>query len=1620
VLYRSERTIVSRLPDGVVRKELLGPDALARQRQEVSMLEHLATVEGVPKLVSSGPGAEFLVRDEGGAPLSGGAAAREPGTWEPGALADLARQVARILAGVHRRGVLHLDIAPANILHGCADGRPRLVDFHLATLTAEERRGFVPHSVIAGTLAYIAPELTGRVGLPVDHRADLYALGATLYELATGAQPFGHGDALALIRDHIATVPVPPLQRAPALPPALSDIIMRLLEKAPDRRYQSAEGLADDLDRLHTMLAAGEVAPFPLGGSDFPLTLVAPSRLIGREAEIDVLQAAFESAQAGACRGLLVSGAAGVGKTALINQLRPIVTARGGWFLTGTCDPAEDVTPGAMRQVVQGMLALLLAEPESVVEGVRAALAARLGSESGALLAVTPDIAALIGDAAAPDDVTETRMLTAAQVVMEAIVSPARPVVLVLDHVQWATETILSRFGAVLGAEALNGLLLVGIFREEEPGEGHRFTEARRRWAQGGAAPHPLELRNLPPAALTEMIADMLRLPVDAAAPLAEAVGARTQGNPRATVELLNGLRRAKILHRGPDGWGWDPDEIRRHLGDGEVTDLLRPRITALPEAARDRLASMACLGCDVATPLLAAACGIGIESLLQDIAPAVEDGLLLVEAAGGDAAGLLRFADERVQQAVYGCMGAGAPQAWHLSLARRLAPLAAHAVAAAEQYRQAVAAIHDPAEAQVACALFATAAADAAGRLRPGAAELFHAAAISLLEAQTDCDGPALARLRLARLNALYALGRYEELDDLAAVIDGSDADLTILAEACSLRVVSLSNRGRHPEAVPVGLAMLGRLGLQRPSEGLAERSAAELAGLLTWVSEDAAVPDAERRETNDPLIRVTARLISRLLPTAQLLDPPTGAWLALESQRLWARHGACPELVANLARSASSPILFAEDYRTGYAMAQHAMAVGVALGYEAEAAFARQNFATFALHWFERLENTQLVLAQARDGLVRAGEIQAVCVNDLTLLYALLDCAPTLEASVAEAGAARDFAERSGHAHMADIFAGHQRMLLVLTGEADASDYLAETPDWAEDGRPLTLFGFYWTHALLAALFDDPARLAHFSAGAVRLIPRLAGVYRSAVANLLRALSLARQARTGDPSVPGILPAEFHALRQWFAGRAADAPCNFEHLLHLIDAEGAWTEGQFQAAALAFDRAIHCTTVRTRPWHFALIAQSAGLFNLAHGLQYLGRSLLRDAQLRYAAWGATGVVQRLHAAHGFLPAIEPGRTAASDSQSVSLSSDSIDLLAILRASQALSSQTSVGGLQAQLVEVLAAMTGATAVLLVVWDDTRGWCLAPNGEPVAEAAARGALPLSAFRTVERTRAPLVVDDAMLDDRFARDPYFAGAQCCSLLVLPVHSQGSARAVLMLENRLSSGVFSHARLNLVTLVASQLAVSLDNAQLYASLERRVAERTEALAAANRRLELLSISDSLTGLANRRHFDDVLSREWSRARRARGGIGLLMVDIDYFKRYNDHYGHLGGDQCLRTIATTLQNSARRDVDTAARYGGEEFAIILPGVDMDTASLVAHRLHANVRGLREPHSASPFGIITVSIGVAAHLPADDTSAQELVQMADAALYRAKQVGRNRIAYAPAKSLVLAAARR
>jgi signal transduction histidine kinase/predicted Ser/Thr protein kinase len=1532
VVHASERAHVTRLSfrgRTVIRKEPLGPDAQRRLRHEVAILERLRGLEGVAQLLDAPRDPEAIVlADVGGTPLADLA--------KPLAVDDvirLAAKLARAVAGMHRRGVMHRDIAPANIVISDG-GAPYLVDFALATSFAEIRPEFTHHSEIVGTLAYLAPEQTGRTGRSVDQRADLYAVGATLYELATGEPPFGSGDPLRLTHDHLARVPVPPAEVDPAIPGPLSEIVMHLLEKEPDNRYQTADGLIYDLERLGDADARA-AATLRVGEHDVPLRLLPPSRLVGRDDEVAALEAAFEQALAGRCRGVLVSGATGVGKTALVDELRPMVTGTDGWFVAGKFDQyRRDLEFDAVHQALRALGRLLLAEPEDEVDRVRARILEAVGANAGLLTAAVPEFAALLPVAPdAGDPLTaQVRAQRAAVQVLRAVASRQRPVVFFVDDLQWAGRTPLGVVDLVLSDEPVDGLLLVGACRDDDVDAGHPLAAPLSRWRDDAGVQH-LRLVNLSVPSVVAMVAEMLHVDAAAAAGLVEVIEPHTSGNPYAIVELLNALRRDGVLTATAGGWRWDEAAARAHVGHSEMAGLLAARLDAVPSASRHMVEAMACLGGRAELSLLQIATAEPASVVAETLAPALDDGLLVIEPGAHQA---VRFRHDRTREVILRELDPQRRPTMQLAMARRLAAVPELFAVAAEQYLPAVDGVDDAAERRVVVGLLRRAADQAALIGDYTSVNALLAAALRAIDpGETD----TLIEVHTGRHAALYSMGRLEEADDEYRTIEALGPTALPRADATVVQVRSLTHRNRFAEAIGLGIESLRELGIAVPA---ADRLPGELDHqfdyLYRWLDHTDANDDLARPDIIDPTLLAASRLLSATIPAAYFTDLAAVAWLSLETVRIWLEHGPAPTLLGPASTAAFHAVVQRGDDSGGYRAVRRILALGEARGYEPGTSEARHLFAT--LCWaFEPIENGVQAGQRAREGLIAGGDLATASYTYHPTVSGLLESAPTLDACVAEVEEGLAFARRTGSEQIAELLDSYRWLAGALRGESSAAAGEAVPTDTSV-GNPVALLHAHIGHAQAAAIFGDLPGLAQHTAAAMPLLPAAPGLYVTAVAHFLRGLALAGQARAGNSDQRGSLLSELADGTRWLAGHAANAPANFLHLLRLLEAERAWAVGDFRTAVLAFDAARREVARRQRPWHRALIAEHAARFFLAHGVEHAGYDLLAEARREYLAWGATAKVDQLDWAYPTLrtsadaTAMRGGDQPADlPHQRSTVTTGTIDLLGILSGSQALSSETSIERLHSRVVELLSAMTGATGVHLLLWsDDGQDWLPpAPGSDgaiiPVSGTSRERAVPMSVLRYAQRTREPLVVGDATRDDRFARDPYFDDVACCSLLVVPILSRGTLRALLLLENRLIRGAFTAGRLDAVKLIAGQLAVSVDNAQLYARF-RRIADEQAAL----RRVATLvarGVAPDLVFAGVAEEIGALFGADGTAiARFEPDGEATVMGGYGFERSRAGSRGKPDPDSAMASLQATGQ-AARRDVDDATSAGLPELA-------------------------------------------------------------------------------------------
>ncbi|WP_250032313.1 protein kinase domain-containing protein [Paractinoplanes maris] len=1418
VVHESNRTRVVRLSRAgrtLVAKEPLGPEAESRLRHETAILERLRGATGVAQLGDE-------PSHEGSIVLADAGARTLADLPKPLPVSDLARfalELARAVAELHRREVIHRDLTPANVVLA-ADGTPTLVDFALATSVAEIRPAFTHHSEIPGTLAYLAPEQTGRTGRAVDQRADLYALGAVLYELATGEPPFGKDDPFRLIHDHLARLPVPPADVNPDIPEPLSKIIMHLLEKEPDNRYQSADGVVHDLEQQRdTRAVPGE---FTVGEHDFPVRLLPPSRLVGRDKQVAALKDAFSQALAGRCAGVVISGAPGVGKTVLADELRPVVTAAGGWFISGKFDEyRRDQEFNAVQQAFTSFGRLLLAEPEDEVAAIRVRMLRALGANAGLLATVVPEFATLLGPGDLGDPLTAAvRAQLVAAGALRAVASRRRPLVVFIDDLQWGGGVPLGFVDMVLSNEGSEGLLLVAAYREGQVDPSHPLAGMLSRWSEA-AVPH-LSLDNLTGDDFLTLLGETLHVPAVAAAQLGEVLEPHCHGNPYETVELLNALRRGGVLTAAPDGWQWETAAVRAHLAGAEAGGLAATRVAAMPARSRQAVEAMACLGGRAQLSVLEIATA---DARLADVLePALREGILVMEAG---AAAAVRFRHDRIREDVLSGLAPDRRAELHLAMARRLAAVPDLFAVAAEQYLPVAGAVTEPAERQAAAALLRRAADEVT---QIGEFVLVHALLAAALTLADQAGAEALIELHTLHHAALFSLGRLEEADEDYRMLEELAASVLDRPAATALQVKGLTHRNRFPEAIDLVVRSLRECGIDVPdTEHMAAAVDRQFARMYEWL--DRADPaDATRPEITDPALLTVGSLLNAMLSPAYFVgDQAMFSWVGLEALRIWTEHGPGHTLVGSAANAAFHAITQRGDYSAAHRVARRILTLAETRSYEPDTSHARL-VVSLLESWFELVENSVQESLRAREGLLAGGDLMNAGYTYHQTVVGLLDCGPVLDTCMAQVSAAEAFARRTGTEQTSQWLESYQWLADVLRRKGSAA-----TPDVIPvdryAGNPLVVIHVHLCRAIAAAIFGDPAEVARQGAAAVRLLPVITGFSMSALAHPLYGLGLAGQARSAQGDERAALLTELDGVLRWLGARAADAPDNFLHLLRLVEAEQAWAVGDFRAAAFAFDSARREAGKRQRPWHQALITERAGRFALAHGMEHTGYELLGRARGQYLVWGAVAKSEQMEWAY-------PGLSAAADGASgegvhatdpplrAPVTAGATDLLGILAAARALSSETSIEQLHARVAEVLSAMAGATGVELVLWDEARqDWVLSgPASSPAA--------PMSVLRYLRRTQEPLAVSDATSDDRFARDPYFDGVTCCSLLAVPVFGRGALRAVLLLENRLIRGAFTTERLEAVGLIAGQLAVSLDNAQLYAEY-RRIADEQAAL-------------------------------------------------------------------------------------------------------------------------------------------------------------------------------------------
>lgn len=1418
------------------------PGCLGRLAHEFGLKDELDGSWSVRPMamLREGGQVQLMLEDPGGVPLSQLLIA----PMETATFLRLAVSIAVALGKLHQSGLVHKDIKPSHILVNCCDGQARLTGFGLASRLPRERQA---PETLAGTLAYMAPEQTGRMNRSIDSRSDLYSFGVTLYQMLTGSLPYNATDPIEWVHCHIAKKALSPRERIGTVPDVLSRLVMKLLAKTAEERYQTAASVEHDLRRcLEDWQQHREINDFALAEQGTSDRLLIPEKLYGREQEVEALVGAFSRiVNSSAPELVLVSGYSGIGKSSVVNELHKSLVPPRGLFASGKFDQyRRDVPYSTLVQAFQSLVRTLLGKSDTELASWREALLQALDANARLMTDLIPELKLIIGEPPVvpvlDPQQEQRRFLLVFRRFIGVFAREDHPLALFLDDLQWLDAATLDLLEDLLTSTDVRHLMLVGAYRSNEVDVSHPLASKLRAIRSAGGKVSEIILKPLAKMHVEQLIAEALHDDLARIEPLAQLVLDKTAGNPFFVIQFLQALAEERLLtfDHGARQWWWDPDRIHAKGYTDNIVDLMVGKLVRLPPRTQQALQQLACLGNVASSKTLSKVLGL----------PKTEVKAVLWEAIRQEMIerldGTYRFVHDRIHEAAYSLIPLDDRAEAHLRIGRLLAaqtPEQAREEAIFEivgQLNRGAALISDPDEREQLAHFNLIAGQRAKASTAYASALSYLAAGMRLLD--DDCwtrrHGLIFA-LALSRAECELLTGQLSVADQcLTALADRAETVIERASVACLLMDVYLL-QDRSDGAVAVCLDYLRHVGIEwsaHPSDAQVREEYERIGSLLGGRAIEDLI-DLPLME--DPTSLMTANALGKLFAPALQSDANLADLLICKAVNLSLERGNCDAscvLYANFFRVAGRRF---GDYQMGFRFGQLGCDLVEQRGLTRFEASTYLCFSCFAVRWMKPVTQCRDLLRRSFAAANRIGDLPygAYAGNNLTADL-LLAGEPLLDVQgEAERGLA--YARKVRFGLVTDFIVTQLTLIRMLRGtthtfgrlddgevdESATEAHLSANPD-------LVLAEcLYWVRKLQARfLAGEPEAALEAATRAQGLLWVCQAFCEEAEYHFYGAL--ARAARCDG------LPVDDHdqhliamaTSHQWLKTWAQQCPENFACRAALVGAEIARVEGRVIEAETLYEEALHSARQSGFVHIEALANELASRFYAARGFARIARVYMQDARYGYLRWGADGKVRQLENQCPFLRAEEP---VLGPTTTMTTPVEHLDLATVLKVSQAVSGEILLDRLIDTVMGTAIEQAGAERGVLILSDaggprvvaqvSSGGDTTQVRDTPIS--AAR--LPESILYHVLRTRESVVLDDAVAETAFATDPYVRQQRARSILCLPLMNQAKLVGALYLENNLAAHVFSPARIAVLKLVASQAAISLENARLY----REVAER-----------------------------------------------------------------------------------------------------------------------------------------------------------------------------------------------
>jgi PAS domain S-box-containing protein len=1370
----------------------------------------------------------------------------------------IARDLADALAGIDAARVIHRDIRPPNILVMPESGGVLLVD--LSRATTQEHNTVSPGDdvVSVGDWAYMSPEQTGRMNRPVDYRTDSYSMGVLLYRMLTGQLPFQASDPLEWTHCHIARMPTPPSEIVPEVPQPVSDIVMKLLAKLPEDRYQSAHGLRADLDRcLAQWRALGRVEPFRLGMDDFSERFQIPRKLYGREEEANRLLDAFERmASTGRAALATVSGYSGIGKSLLVDALRKPIVAKHGYFISGKFDQYQrDIPYATLTQAFGELVQQLLGESAARIAGWRQQLQTAVGVNGQLIVDVLPKVELIIGPQSPVPELPPTEAQNRFRMVFRQFVtvftSTAHPLVLFLDDLQWIDAASLALAEHLLTHPDTCYLLLIGAYRDNEVSAADPLATSLDAICHSGTPAIHIQLAPLSAVHLNQLVADTLHAPPASCSPLTDLICKRTESNPFFFTQFLDALHKEGLLRHDVQlrEWRWDLEQINAKDFADNVVDLMLGKLRQLPMPAQEALQLAACLGNKFDLRVLALVSDQA--EVEQHLAPAVRESLILCTHGSG------KFLHDRIQQAAYSLIPEERRAEVHLRIGRvLLGSMAADEFPAglfdvANQFNRGAALITAQEERERVAELNLTAGMRAKAATAYASALVYFTAGHTLVAGNGEDRHYALNfSLDFHRAECEFLTGDLTTAEQRLSMLSHRAASLVDKAAVACLRMSLYMNAGQADRAVEVSLEYLLAVGVEWSAHPTKEAVQQEYQQLWQQMGSRSIEQLLDLPLMTDAVCRATLEVLTAVQPPAHATDMNLYCLVAGRMANLSLEHGNSDG--SGFAYVMLGMILGPHfgDYRAGFRFGKLGFDLVEKHRMDRFKARVYMCFAAFIVPWTGHIRSGRALLHLAFDTANQTGDLTFAGYSGNNLITNLLGAGEPLGDVHREAENGLELAHKMRFELVVDFMTAQLTLIKALRGltpdfgsfndEAFNEDRFEQHLS-ADPGLALAAC-WYWIRKLQARFYaGDYAGAVAAASNAELLLWTSPFCFEAAeyhfYAGLARAAHCDSVAPDERPAHLEALSAHHTQLETW----ANNCPENFTDRATLIAAEIARLEGRDSDAMQLYEQAIRSASEHGFVQNEGIAHELAAGFYVARGATTAARAHLDEARSCFARWGAHGKVRQLDARMPPLREASASRAATSPGDGVQL-----DLLSVAKASQAISGQIVLEDLIDTLMHILLENAGAQTGQLLLARNERLVLAAEasveqqtihvrqylNQAPPAS-ATRGsatpkpALPSSIVNYVQRCRERVLLDDATQSNPFSADDYLARRQPKSVLCLPLMRRSALIGLLYLENNLATHAFTPERVTVLELLASQAAITLENARLYRDLAEREA-------------------------------------------------------------------------------------------------------------------------------------------------------------------------------------------------